>query len=421
MRSNWLQAKCVLDRLVGFGLALLVGCWASLAASAADWPQFLGPARNSVSAETGLLSTWPKDGPTLAWQQPIGAGFSGPVVAGDRLVLFHRLADKEIVTCLDAATGKDQWRFAYATKYRDDFGMDEGPRATPLIAGNHVYTLGASGQFHCLDLATGTKTWERSLTTEYQVQKGFFGVASSPLLEGNLLVLNVGGKGAGIVALDKDTGKEAWRATNHEASYSSPVAATLQGKRRLVFFTREGIVLLDPASGNVVYSKPWRARIHASVNAATPVVADNLIFISACYGTGAVLLQVGMDRVQELWQSNDVMSNHYNTCVQKDGFLYGFDGRQEEGAKLRCVELRTGKVRWTDDHTGCGSVILADGNLIILNEHGQLLLVEASPDRYHEKARAQVLTAPCRSPIALANGRLFARDSKKLVAWNLKK
>ncbi len=421
MRNHLPEGNGGRGRLGGFRLTLLAACLAPFALLGADWPQFLGPGRNGVSSETGLLSTWPKSGPPLAWQQPIGSGFSGPVVAGGRLLLFHRLADKEGLICLDAATGKEQWQFAYPTSYRDDFGMDEGPRSTPLVAGNQVYTLGASGQLHCLELATGKKTWERSLTSDYQVPKGFFGAATSPLVEGNVLLLNVGSKRAGIVAFDKDTGKEAWRATNHEASYSSPVAAKINGKRRVVFFTREGIVLLDPETGEVAYSKPWRARMHASVNAATPVVTDDLIFVSACYGTGAVLLRVGTDRTQELWKSNDVMSNHYNTCVPSDGFLYGFDGRQEEGAKLRCVELRTGKVRWTDDHSGCGSIILAEGNLIILNEHGQLLLVEANPNLYKEKARAQVLAAPCRSPIALASGRLYARDGKKLVCWNLKK
>lgn len=415
-----MAARRVLGRTEGVAIGILAGCLGLPAVLAADWPQFLGPGRDSISPETGLLSQWPKDGPPIVWQRPVGAGFSGPVVAGERLVLFHRLGDKEEVACLDAATGKPRWQFAYPSNYRDDFGMDEGPRSTPLVAGNRVYTLGAEGRLHCLQLDTGKKVWDRSLNTEYQVRKGFFGVATSPLLEGNLLLLNVGGKAAGIVALDKDTGQEVWRATDHEASYSSPVAATFNGKRRVVFFTREGIVLLDPRTGDVAYSKHWRARLQASVNAASPVIADDLIFVSACYGTGAIVLRAGTTGVEELWKSDDVMSNHYTTCVHSKGYLYGFDGRQEEGARLRCVELKTGKVRWTDNHPGCGSMILAEGRLIILNEHGQLLLVAATPDAYQEKARAQVLTGPCRSPIALANGLLYGRDSQKLVCWKLK-
>jgi outer membrane protein assembly factor BamB len=390
-------------------------------AGAADWPQFLGPARNGISTETGLLQAWPKEGPPVLWEQEIGEGFSGPVVAGTRLIVFHRVDDEEVITCFNAATGKEQWKYGYPTHYRDDYLKGDGPRSTPLIAGQRVYTLGAEGRLHCLELETGKKVWERDLNSEYQVRKGFFGVATSPLLEGGLLLVNVGAKDAGIVAFDKDTGREVWRATNHEASYSSPVAADLDGVRQAIFFTREGIVFLDPRSGAVTYNKRWRARIHASVNVATPLVVDDLVFISASYGTGAILLQARKSGVEEIWKNDQVMSNHYNTCVHYKGYLYGFDGRQEESPRLRCVELKTGKVAWTCERPGCGSMVLAEGNLIVLGENGDLFLVEVTPEAYKEKARASVLGQPCRSQIALANGRLYARDPKKLVCWNLKK
>jgi hypothetical protein len=388
---------------------------------AADWPQFLGPTRNSTSTETGLIATWPKDGPPVLWQIDVGAGFSGPVIAGDRLILFHRVDKEEIVSCRDAATGKEHWKYAYPTDYRDDFGFDEGPRSTPIIANGRVYTLGAEGRLHCLELENGKKIWERSVNTEYDAPKGFFGVGTTPLLEGELLLVNVGGKEAGIVAFHKDTGKEVWRATNQEASYSSPVAATIHGKRIAAFFTRAGIVLLEPAEGKVIYQKRWRARENASVNAATPVIVDDLIFFSACYGTGAILLQVGKDNVEEVWKGDELLSNHYSTSVHEKGYLYGFDGRQEAGAHLRCIELKTGKVSWTCEQAGCGSMVLAERRLIILTEKGDLVLVEATPDAYKEIARASVLSGTCRSLIALANGRLYGRDEKRLVCWNLKK
>jgi outer membrane protein assembly factor BamB len=394
---------------------LLLGC-----CLAADWPQFLGPQRNGISAEQGLLRSWPVNGPPVVWTKDVGSGFSGPAVVGESLILLHRVDDHEVVTCLDASTGKERWQYSYATAYRDDYGMGDGPRSTPLVADHRVYTLGAEGHLLCLELETGKKVWERSLHADYQVPKGFFGVATSPLLEGNLLLINVGGKGAGIVAFDHNTGREVWKATDHEASYSSPVVATLAGRRRVVFFTREGLVVLDPQTGAVQHNKHWRARLHASVNAASPVVINDDIFLSACYGTGAVLLHWTDERLDEIWKSNEAMSNHYNTCIHDNGYLYGFDGRQEEGAHLRCVELRTGKVCWTCERSGCGSMILANGSLIILSEDGDLLLVEATPLAYREKARARVLTNPCRSPIALANGKLYGRDGKKLVCWNLK-
>jgi outer membrane protein assembly factor BamB len=387
----------------------------------ADWPQFLGPERNNTSAETGLALKWPKEGPRVLWDREVGDGFSGPVIASDRLILFHRVGDQEVVECLDAATGKQHWKYAYDTRYRDDFGKGDGPRSTPLLAGSRVFTLGAEGRLHCLELETGKKVWQRSLSTEYQVEKGFFGVATSPILEGDAVIVNVGGKDAGIVAFHKDTGKEVWKATDHEASYASPVAATLDGTRHVFFFTRDGLVSLDPASGAVRFSERWRSRMNASVNAATPVVVDGHVFLSACYGTGAVLFKVRKDGVEAVWKSDRVLSNHYDTSVYHKGYLYGMDGRQETGAEFRCVEAKSGKVRWAVENFGCGSVVLADGHLIVLSERGDLLCVEANSDAYKERARATVLGKSCRAAIALANGRLYARDGRKLVCWDLKK
>jgi outer membrane protein assembly factor BamB len=403
---------------------LLLGmttCLICVNAEAGDWPQFLGPTRNGISTETGLATSWPKDGPRVVWQREVGPGWSGPVVAGGRLILFHRRSDEEVVECLDAANGKEQWKFEYPTGYVDDFGFDPGPRATPLIAGKHVYTLGAEGQMHCLELATGKKVWQRALAGDYQAAKGFFGVATSPVLEGDLLLVNVGGKDAGIVALNKNTGKEVWRATKDAASYSSPVVATIHGDRRALFLTREGIVALDPANGKVLFTKRWRSRNNASVNAATPIVVGNEAFFSASYETGAILLAARGQGFEEIWSNDDSMSNHYGTSVYKDGHLYGFHGRQERKASLRCVEWKTGKVQWTKERFGCGSIIIADGSLIILSEDGDLVLVKATPESYQEKSRATVLGSACRAQIALANGRLYARDTRKLVCLELSK
>ncbi len=395
--------------------------WGSGAVSAADWPQFLGPMRNGISQETGLAGAWPKEGPRVVWERGVGQGWSSPVVAGDRLILFHRIGDHEVVECLDAATGKERWKFEDATGYVDDFGFDPGPRSTPLIAGQHVYALGAEGRMHCLELATGKKVWERALSEDYQAAKGFFGVATSPVLERDLLLVNIGGKNAGIVALNKDTGKEAWKATNHAASYSSPVVATIDGARHALFFTREGIVSLDPATGKVRFTKHWRSRNNASVNAATPIVVGREVFFSACYETGAILLTAKKDRFEEVWSNDESMSNHYGTSIYQDGHLYGFHGRQERKAALRCIDWKTGQVQWTKERFGCGSMILADGKLIILTEDGDLVLAEASPKAYKELARAPVLGPACRAQIALANGRLYARDTKKLICLELRR
>jgi outer membrane protein assembly factor BamB len=389
---------------------------------AADWPQFLGPDRNGVSAETGLLQTWPKEGPPVVWQMDVGEGFSGPVVAGGSLVLFHRVGDKEVVQCLGAADGKEKWKFSSPTDYRDQLGKGDGPRATPVIAGDRVYTLGAAGKMHCLKLDNGDKVWERSLWSDYNSSLGYFGAGTSPIVEGDLVLVNVGGKGAGIVALNKDTGKEVWKATDDPSSYSSPVAATIDGVRSVIFFTRTGLQVLDPAKGTVRASLRWRAKIDASVNAATPLVLDGHVFLTASYGTGAILLKVKSDGVEKVWDGDETLSAQFNTPLRRGDYLYGFDGRQDyHESKLRCVEWKTGKVRWTQKGFGCGSAVLADGNLIILDEDGSLVLAETNPDGYKEKARARVLKGVCRAQIALADGHLYGRDDNKLVCWNLKK
>ncbi|MBI4326033.1 MAG: PQQ-like beta-propeller repeat protein, partial [Chloroflexi bacterium] len=303
---------------------------------AGDWPQFLGPTRNGVYSSPHLSESWPKEGPKLLWQKKTGQGFSGPAVAEGKLILFHRQADQEIVECLDALSGKPLWSFEYATAYQDDFGFDEGPRATPAIAQGRVYTFGAEGALYCLDLASGKKLWSVDTKTEFAAPKGFFGMVCSPLVEGNDVLLNLGGRpGAGIVAFNKVTGQVRWKATEDEASYSSPVAATIHGQRYAFFFTRNGLVAADPALGKVLFDYPWRPPMHASVSVATPLVIDDLVFLSASYHTGAVLLRVNKGRaVEKLWAAADVLSNHYATSVYHDGFLYGFDGRQEQGCSL---------------------------------------------------------------------------------------
>lgn len=393
----------------------------ALPISAADWPQYLGPTRDGHSAETRLNWNWPKDGPPIAWSMKVGTGWAGPVVAGERVILFHRIGPEEIVVCLDTATGKEKWTFRYPTKYRDEFDFDDGPRSTPLIAENRVFALGANGDLHALDLATGKTIWHRSLLVEYTVPKGFFGVACSPLLAGGKLLVNVGAKGAGIVGFDPDTGKEAWKATSDAASYSSPTVATIDGKRLAIFLTREGLVALEPATGTVRFTHPWRPRLNESVNAATPLVWKNDIFLSVSYSTGGLLLRAKGNELEEVWSNDRALSCHYNTPVRVGDYLYGVHGRQEGGgAKLRCVSWSTGDVKWNVDRFGVASFIAVDGGVLALTEAGELVRFDASPDGYKERARAAILGSPTRAAPALADGKFFARDGNKLVCVKLK-
>lgn len=400
-------------------VVLVLGAVGQLAAE--DWPQILGPERNGVYRGPALAEAWGAQGPRVVWRKMVGAGFSGPVVVQGRVILFHRVGSEEVVESLDARTGASQWRYAYPTSYRDDFGFDEGPRAVPVVAGGIIYTFGAEGQLHAIDLAKGTRVWSEDAMRRFKVPKGFFGAAGSPLVEEGRVLANVGGPEAGIVAFDAKSGRVLWTATSDQASYSSPAGATIAGRRLAIFLTRAGLVGLDPATGRVQFQRPWRARIAASVNAATPLVIGDLIFISAEYGPGAGVFRVDGSTLTELWTSDDALTNHYATSVQHGGHLYGFHGRQEFGQSFRAVELRTGKVRWNQERFLAGTVTLAGDRLLVLRERGELVLAPASPDGFMPIARAQILPGTVRAYPALSDGVLFARNENTLIALDLRK
>ncbi|MEI7684052.1 MAG: PQQ-binding-like beta-propeller repeat protein [Planctomycetota bacterium] len=395
----------------------------ALPVRADDWPHILGPTRDGVSAEKGLVRTWGKEGPPRLWKRGIGAGYSGPVVVGERCILFHRDGPNEIVECVAPLTGKTLWKFAYPCDYEDDYGKGNGPRATPSIAMDRVITYGADGILTCLDLATGAKRWQKAMSTEYKTPKNFFGVGTSPIIFGDSVLVNVGAKTAGIVALGLEDGKELWRATSDAASYSSPIIAAIEQTPTAIFFTREGIVLIDPKTGAVSFQKRWRARNDASVNAAVPLLlGGDRVFISSSYETGSALLKLKKGGADVLWTDEDAMSNHYNTCVVHDGLLYGIDGRQETGARLRCVDPNGPKTLWSKERFGCASIILAGGTLYLLTEQGDLVAAEPSGKEYRELARAKVFdAAPVRAHPALAGGILFARDGDSVAAFDLRK
>ena len=393
---------------------------ASQVLALADWPQFLGPDRNGVYRGAAIVSSFPGGGPKVVWSKRVGQGLSGPVVAGNRLVLFHRVGNNEVIEAMDPASGARQWQFSYPTAYRDDFGFDEGPRAVPVVSGGIVYTFGAEGALHAVSLDKGAPIWSEATASRFKVPKGFFGAAGSPLVEGGRVLANIGGDKAGIVAFDARSGQVQWTATSDAASYSSPAAATIAGQRYAIFLTRNGLVGLDPASGAVKFQKPWRARANASVNAATPVVVDNMIFISAEYGPGAAVLRLDGTTLTELWASDDVLSNHYATSVYSNGVLYGFHGRQEYGPSLRAVDFRTGQVKWSEDRFGAGTVTLAGDQLIVVRENGELLLAPASPAGFKPTARAKLLTGTLRAYPAIDGGFLYLRNDDTLMCLDLR-
>jgi outer membrane protein assembly factor BamB len=385
-----------------------------------DWTSFLGPSHNGVSTETKLLQNWGSNGPPLVWEMQKGTGYSSPAISGDRLLYFHRTGNEERVECLHPETGAKYWDFRYPTQFEDRYGYNNGPRASPVIDGDRVYTYGAEGKLHCLRLETGQVLWKKDIAAEFKVPQDFFGVATTPLIEGDSLILNVGApKGPTVAALHKLTGKVIWGAGDQWGpSYASPVPATVHGKRRIFVFAggesdppTGGLISINPADGVIGFSFPWRSRSYESVNAASPVVAGNQVFISASYRTGGALLEVLPDgKHKVVWTSQEI-GTHFNTAVHKDGYLYAFDGRNEPDASLVCIELKTGKVMWrvtpewdeTFVHKGQqqkqrlgtfrGTLLAVDGRFLCLGEMGHLLWLDLSPKGYKELARAWLFAA----------------------------
>ena len=441
-------------------------------ARAADWPEFMGPTRDQVSVETGLLDAFPKDGPRLVWEKAVGKGYSAPSVRGDLLVVHHRIGNEEIVETVDAKTGAGGWKYAYATTYRDPFGYNDGPRCTPLLTADRCFTFGAEGTLICLELATGKPVWQRETQKDFEVPAAFFGAGSSPILEDGKLIVQVGAQpNSGVVAFDAATGKTVWENVGEkswtgipmtgwpgersviwnrsdpvfdkQASYCTPVAATIHGKRCVLVVTRQGLVSLDPKTGAVNFSFWFRARQNDTVNAMTPVVSGDTIFISTAYfKNGSVLLRVKPDgkSVEEVWRGLQ-LEMHWTRPVLADGHLFAFSGRNEPDGRFRCVEMATGKLKWDRDEAwpngghgrvrkgdepkvfGRGSAILADGKLLALGEAGLLGLFKPNTEKLEELSRWQVpqLGYPCWAAPVLANKLLYLRDEDHLVCYDLAK
>ncbi len=391
------------------------------AARSSEWPRFLGPHQNGALPEETLPDSWPAAGPEKLWQIAVGSGFSGPIALAARVILHHRLGDEEQVWSLDPTTGKRQWRFTYPAAYRDDFGFDNGPRATPAAHQGCLYTLGALGKLHCLDLQSGRLLWNLDTHSRFQVPKGFFGIACSPLIEGGLLILNIGSpQHGGIIAFDRITGAVRWKTSRDPASYASPIVADIAGSRLALCFDREGFKAVDIRTGKIRSAYPWRPRLRASVNAASPLVDGNQVLLTASYGAGAVLLDLAEAEPKKLWSNDASISCHYATPVLHRSFLYGFHGRQEHGAILNCVSWNTGQVQWSQPEIRNGSIALIGNRLLILQENGELILAAADPQRFQELDRAQILPAGVRAHPAFANGILYARSPKYLAAFRLR-
>lgn len=407
-----------------------------------DWPGFLGPDRDSKSPERGLGASWPVDGPRRIWHRELGVSYGTCSVYRGRCFQFDRAGRKAIVICMKSETGEELWKYEYPSEYDDMYGYEPGPRCCPVVDGDRVYLFGVEGMLHCLRVADGKVVWKKDTTQEFGVMQNFFGVGSTPVVEGDLLIAQIGGSpagspgiqsgevkgnGCGIVAFDKRTGAVKYRITDELASYSSPVTATIDGRRWGFLFARGGLVGFEPSTGKVDFQYPWRARILESVNASNPVIVGNRVLISECYSIGSSLLSVKPGGYEVVWSDGrrreQAMATHWNTPIHLEGYVYGSSGRHTAEAELRCIELATGKVQWSMPRMTRCSLLYVDGHFICLGEDGTLRLIKADPKGYQEVAKAvlrgadgePLLRYPAWAAPVLSHGLLYVRGKDRLV------
>ncbi len=412
-----------IDTLIRRFAAVLFGVWyligGVLSAEAGDkdtveWSQWRGPNRDGISSETGFIKNWSSAGPNVLWQIPLGDGYSGISIGHGKIYTMFAEGDDEFIICLNASDGEEVWRFRSGAKFTEQRG--DGPRSMPTVDGDSVFALAATGKLYALDAHDGKELWSRDFVEEFGSKIPIWGFSSSPLVEGNLIIAEAGGKdGKAIVAFDKTSGDVVW--TNHtdDVGYSSPIPVDFGGVRQIIFLTARTLLSVAPADGQIYWKYSWPE----GINIATPIfIPDDKIFISASYDKGAVLLRMTADGdkigIEEVWKSR-VMKNHFNSSVLQGDYLYGFDN-----AILTCIEADTGEEQWRHRGFGKGSLLLADGYFIILGEGGKLALAEASPSEYREKARFQLFDDKCWTVPTLAGGKLYLRTQKEMVCLDLR-
>jgi outer membrane protein assembly factor BamB len=389
----------------------------ALAQTRGEWPQWRGADRDGISKETGLLKQWPEGGPPLVWKAAgAGRGYSSMSIAGGRLYTMGLRGEREFVVAFDVATGKELWATATGRAFHNDRG--DGPRSTPTVDGERLYALGGGGDLACLETKTGRLVWSLNVLDKFGGQNITWGISESPLVLGDKVLVNAGGPGASIVALNKRDGSLVWKSQSDRAGYSSAIPLRIGSAVQVVFFTSRRAIGLDPKDGRLLweYSKP----ANNVANAATPIARGSRVFISSDYGTGAGLVEIKAEGAQisarEVYFTKE-MRNHHSSSVLVGEHLYGFSG-----GILTAMKFDTGEVAWKDRSVGKGSLVYADGMLYCLSENGVVGLVEATPAAYHERGRFSIRqdSLPTWAHPIVAGGRLYIRDQDSIYAYDVR-
>jgi len=442
---------------------------------AEDWPWFLGPRHTGESGETDLNPDWSAGRPPIVWKQAVGTGYSAPSVLGDRVVVHFREQGEEVISCRSRIDGSEIWSHRYESRFVDPYGYNNGPRCSPILTKELCFTLGAEGMLSCVSMQTGELVWSNDLRKSFDLPEWFFGVGCSPLLDGDRLIVLVGGQpDSGVVAFNYKDGKVLWRSVGKSTwdgtetsegeayrwtgdemvvSYSSPIIAEIDGRRHLLCLVRQGLVSLDPETGEQNFHYWFRARVHESVNAARPVVIGNRILLSAAYQVGSVLLEVnpGGKSANVIWRDRRNLLAHWSTPIVVDDHIYGFSGRHENEGELKCVRLSDGKVVWStigydgdltslrvnrtngrvlDSETGeeipypffgRGSLTRIGERFIVLGERGTVAVSDVTSEGYHERGRffLDEIDSPAWVAPVVSGGMMYLRSEKWLVCLDL--
>lgn len=375
-----------------------------------DFPQFLGPARTGIVRGPRLANSWTSSPPVVLWRQPIGPAWSGFVIRGNHALTQEQHGPEEQVTCYDMATGKLLWTHSDPERYANTIS-GEGPRATPTLAGNRVYTLGALGRLNCLDADTGTRVWTKSLTNEAACTAPEWGFSGSPWVDDGRVVVSAGGsQGHSLMAFHARTGEILWAAGNSGAGYGSPFPSTLSGYPQVLILNHQSLASHNPRTGSVNWEVPFGTGFPLVAN---PIrVADDSIVLTAGYNVGAERFQVGTgsNAPVSLWTSKKLKAKFSNP-VAKDGFIYGLD----DGI-LACLDIRDGSQHWKEGRYGHGQGLLVGDLLILMSESGDLILLKPTPEAPNELGRFPVFHSKTWNPIALSGNRLLVRNDQEAAA-----
>lgn len=400
------------------GLALLLmSILLATSGFAADWPQWRGPQGDGISKETGLLKTWPKEGPKVLWQAPLGQGFSCVAVADGRVFTICQQADGTWAFAFDEKTGKHLWKIRIGDPFPG--GGFPGTRSTPIVDGPTVYLQDPQGDLSCVEATTGKEIWKRNILKDAQAGNLHWGIAMSPLVSGDSLYVTTGTspKNGTITAYNKKNGEILWTSLKDNAAYASLTEATLGGQRQLIDFNESGIVGVSPKDGKELWRYNWKTK--KQIYGVNPIVQGDLVYVSSDYGVGCLVVKVDVKdtttSVKEVYQSK-AMKNHFSTPVLIDGYLYGFDS-----GEFACIKLDTGEKKWSVPALGKGAFTVADGLAYILSEKGLLILAKLTPEKMEKITEVDGLVGPrCWTMPVVANGNLFIRDESKLLCLDVK-